>query len=247
MKFVQTALVAAILAGGMIASAGLVSKFFLKVRHEKVNAIAVKGYAEKDVASDIGKFSCRFSTEGATQREAYGALLKSQAAVLAHLRAQGFGEKEIQPDSINTGRTMKRDEKGNETNEIHHYYASQSVAVASGDVERIRSAASGVMDLIKEGVDISAGEPRFYVSDLKSTKMELLEKATKDGYSRALALAGNSGGKVGALLSAEQGVIQITERHSTDTSGGGVYDTSSIAKTAKVVVTLEYAVDTEKP
>ena len=60
-------------------------------------------------------------------------------------------------------------------------------------------------------------------------------------------LAKNSGGRVGALLSAEQGVIQITERNSTDTSGDGVYDTKSIAKTAKVVVTLEYAVDAENP
>jgi hypothetical protein len=247
MKFVQTAVVAAILAAGMVGSAGLVSKFFLKVRHEKVNAIVVKGYAEKDVTSDIGKFTCTFATEGATQREAYDALLKSQAAVLAHLKAKGFGEKEILPVGINTGRTMKRDEKGNETNEIHHYWAGQSVEVTSGDVERIRSAAGGVMELIKQGVDISAGTPRFYVSDLKAVKMELLEKATKDGHSRALALAGNSGGKVGALLSAEQGVIQITERNSTETSGDGVYDTRSIAKTAKVVVTLEYAVDQEKP
>ena len=45
------------------------------------------------------------------------------------------------------------------------------------------------------------------------------------------------------LISAQQGVLQITERHSTETSGYGVYDTATIEKTAKAVVTLEYAIE----
>jgi hypothetical protein len=53
-------------------------------------------------------------------------------------------------------------------------------------------------------------------------------------------------GKVGALMSAQQGVLQITERNSTDTSGCGTYDTSTIGKTAKAVVTLEYAIESGK-
>ena len=116
----------------------------------------------------------------------------------------------------------------------------------SGNAELIRSMSTSVTELIQDGVDISAEAPRFYVSDLKSIKLELLEAATRDGYDRARILAQNSGGRVGTLISAEQGVIQITERNSTDTSGGGVYDTSSIDKTAKVVVTLNYAVDNAK-
>ena len=60
---------------------------------------------------------------------------------------------------------------------------------------------------------------------------------------RALALAKGSKGRIGALISAQQGVFQITERHSTDTSGSGEYDTSSIDKSAKAVVTLEYAIE----
>jgi len=71
----------------------------------------------------------------------------------------------------------------------------------------------------------------------------LLAQATEDGYCRALTLAQGSKGKIGALTSAQQGVFQITERHSTDTSGGGEYDTSSIEKTAKAVVMLEYAIE----
>ena len=45
--------VALVLAAGMVISAAVLSKFFLRVRHEQ--AISVKGYAEKDVVSDIGR------------------------------------------------------------------------------------------------------------------------------------------------------------------------------------------------
>jgi hypothetical protein len=43
-------------------------------------------------------------------------------------------------------------------------------------------------------------------------------------------------------VSASQGVYQIVARGSTGSSDYGEYDTSSIDKTARVVVTLEYAV-----
>ena len=48
---------------------------------------------------------------------------------------------------------------------------------------------------------------------------------------------------MGALISASQGVFQITARHSTEVSSWGVYDTSTIEKTVKAVVTLEYAIE----
>jgi hypothetical protein len=47
---------------------------------------------------------------------------------------------------------------------------------------------------------------------------------------------------VGRLVSAAQGVYQIVARGSTSGSDYGEYNTSSIDKTARIVVTLEYAV-----
>jgi hypothetical protein len=85
--------------------------------------------------------------------------------------------------------------------------------------------------------------PEFIVSDLSAVKMDLLAMATGDGYRRALVLAQNSKGTVGALIGAEQGVFQITRPHSTETSSYGMYDTSTIEKSAKAVVTLRYAID----
>lgn len=53
---------------------------------------------------------------------------------------------------------------------------------------------------------------------------------------------GTAGAKVGTLRAARQGVFQITEPDSTETSGYGVYDTSTIRKSVKAVMPLEYAI-----
>lgn len=230
-----------ILAVGMIVSAGVLSKFFVRIRHEQ--AITVKGYAEKDVVSNVGKFSCTCQARGTSLAEAYGKLQDGKRRVADYLRQNGFLDDEVEAGTIGTLKVSKRDAQGRETNEIEYYDVSQTLTITSTNVVRVRQVSTAITDLIKEGLDLSASSPEFYVSDLKETKLELLSKATEDAYRRAVALAESSHGKVGALMSAQQGVFQITARHSTDTSGYGMYDTATIEKTAKAVVTLEYAID----
>ncbi|MCE5276756.1 MAG: SIMPL domain-containing protein [Planctomycetaceae bacterium] len=243
-KAIKLAAAAAILALGLIASSVVLSKFFVNIKHEK--PITVKGYAEADIVSDIGKFACSNHVRGASLKEAYDKLQVGRSAILEHLKQKGFVESEIGTGTIQTTQVNKRNDKGNETNEVEFYDANQTVVVTSGNVTRIRDAAISIAGLIKEDINISVTAPEFLVSDLKDTKLKLLAKATDDGYRRALALAENSHAKVGALVSAEQGVLQITKRNSTDTSGYGVYDTSTIEKTAKAVVTLEYRIEPQK-
>jgi uncharacterized protein len=235
---------AVILALGMVFSSALLSRFFVRIRHEQ--AISVKGYAEKDVVSDVGKFACVCSARGASLADAYEKLQTGRSAVMEYLKQRGFAAAEITPETIRTSKISRRDAQGKDTNEIEYYDVLQEVSVASTNVALIKDAAIRITELIKEGIDVGASSPEFYVSDLKNAKLDLLAKATEDGRRRAAALAENSVGKVGALMSAQQGVFQITQRHSTDTSGYGMYDNSTIEKTAKAVVTLEYAVEAKK-
>ena len=239
-QVLKLSVVAVILALGMVLSSALLSKLFVRIRHEQ--SIRVKGYAEKDVVSDIGKFACAYNARGKSLKESYDKLQASRNTVADYLKRKGFAEAEIAQGTIQTAKLNKRDAQGKETNEIEYYDVSQTIAVTSGNVARVKDVSSSMTDLIKDGIDISSLGPEFYISDLKETKLQLLAKATEDGYLRAVTLAEKSKGKVGALLSAEQGVFQITERNSVDTSGYGEYDTSTIEKTAKIVVTLEYAI-----
>ncbi|MCX7591150.1 MAG: SIMPL domain-containing protein [Kiritimatiellae bacterium] len=231
---------AVIFALGMTASSLVLSKLLIRIRHEQ--AITVKGFAQRDVMSDIGRFCCTVSARGVSLKEAYEKLQESRQAVLAYLKQAGFQQTEVTPETIKTTRVMKRDAEGNETNEIECYDASQDISVSSSNVTAIQKTATGITELIKEGVDISAAAPEYYVSDLKNLKMTLLAEATRDGHRRAQMLAENSGGRVGSLIAARQGVFQITKRHSTETSDYGMYDTSTPEKTVKAIVTLEYQI-----
>jgi hypothetical protein len=60
---------------------------------------------------------------------------------------------------------------------------------------------------------------------------------------RARTLADGSGSRVGRLINASQGVIQVLARGAIDGGEWGQYDTSTIDKTLRVVVSLEYAVE----
>jgi hypothetical protein len=109
-------------------------------------------------------------------------------------------------------------------------------------VQVVRTISNESTALIKNGVEVESGSPVYKVSSIEKTKLELLEQATANAYERAQVLARGSGSGVGSLVSASQGVYQIVARGSTGSSDYGEYDTSSIDKTARVVVTLEYAV-----
>ncbi len=85
--------------------------------------------------------------------------------------------------------------------------------------------------------------PDYVTVEIEDIKMKLLGKATANGYERAGILAKNSNGKVGMLNSASQGVFQITPLHSMDVSDSGQHDTSTVEKTVKAVVTLEFNIE----
>ena len=236
---------AAIVAAGLFLSAAALSKFFVRIRHEKT--LEVKGYAETNVVSDIGRFTCRIQYRGRVLNEASVGLKAGRERVLAFLEGRGFQASEITLEPVEVYKIPRRDAQGREMNEVEFFDAAQSLAVESADVRRIRDSALALDELIRDGVDVRGFAPEFYVSDLQAIKLDLLARATEDGFRRAQALARNSQGRVGGLVSAQQGVFQITRRHSTDTSGYGMYDTQTPDKTAKAVVTLEYAIDPEKP
>ena len=57
--------------------------------------------------------------------------------------------------------------------------------------------------------------PEFFVSHLDKVKIDLMKRATENGRDRAEVMAKSAGEKLGSLVSARQGVIQITKPNST--------------------------------
>ena len=133
--------VAVVLALGMILSAALLSKLFVRIRHEE--AISVKGYAEKDLTSDVGKFSVSFTTRGTSLQESYDKLQESRNAVMAYLKRAGLNEAELVSETIAIEKIPKRDAQGRETNETEYYDASQTITGTAGNVRLIQVVSTG--------------------------------------------------------------------------------------------------------
>ena len=239
-NLLRYSMAATILAVGMVISSALISKFFVRVKQEK--EITVKGFATAPITSDRGKLRFVVFVRRDGREEAYKVLTKQVDQVIEKVRESAPADLLIERDLPDITVRKKLNEKGNRTHEIESYGADQTVTLTSSDVSWVKRAGPELNKLIGEGYDIRVQSPSFLVSDLSRIKQDLLQKATADGLRRAQLMAHNSGAEVGPLRAARQGVFQITEPNSIRTSSYGVYDTSTIEKSIKAVVTLEYSV-----
>lgn len=203
----------------------------------------VKGLAVKRVRSDIGVWRIDVRGEAQELKDAYGKLDTSFQRVRAFLRERGFPEVEIAVGAIDTVTHYKTEGYKEATREVLGYSLKRSLTVTSGAVDRISGAAAEVTRLIGEGVLVVSSAPEYHFGGLAALKVELMGLAAQDARTRADELAGNAGGRVGELQDAQMGVVQITRPHSTETSSYGVYDTDTIEKDVRAVVTVTFRVE----
>lgn len=238
---VRYALAAAILAIGMVISSALISRFFVRVQQQK--EIRVTGYAEAPVTSDVGQLIVGVSAQGADRAQTYKAVRGQTDSIADRIHTNAPADAQVTLGNADLTPVYRLNDKGVETHDVESYMGSQAVLVKSSDVKWIQQLSWDLNELTGQGYDVNVTAPSFLVSKLDETKRDLLQKATVDGYQRAQMVAKNSGARVGHLLAARQGVFQITRPDCTDTSDNGTYDTSTIVKSIKAVVALEYAVE----
>jgi hypothetical protein len=234
-------LLGATLAFGLIAAAGAIAKAFVASRSDA--GIRVKGFASTDIESDLATWSARITARAATLPEAYARLEQSAARLQAFVGSAGFPDSTWVLSAVSTEEVKKRNKDGIVTNEIDSYELTQDLSIRSDRVWDVAELSRNATSLIREGIDIKSFAPDYVSTSIEAVKLALLEAATANARERAETLARGSGGRVGALTSASQGVFQIVPRNSTDVSDYGSYDTSTVKKTVKAVVTLDFAVE----
>lgn len=226
---------------GLIVAAGVVSNAVLQVKREN-QALEVKGFAERSIESDFASWEGSFTTRAPQLTDAYVSLEASRAAVVGFLKSQAVSPStyELMPISMNA--LYAQTPEGVPTNQIEGYALTQSVNVSSPDIDLLGRLSQEAAALVKAGVEFSSYHPQYFYTRLGELKLEMLAEATADARQRAEILASESGGEIGPLLSARQGVFQITAAHSTEVSDYGHNDTSSREKSIKAVVTVRFAV-----
>jgi hypothetical protein len=225
---------------GLIGSALVISKPWVTIQHAE--PIMVKGYAEEEVSAGQGSLTVKISEKDDSNGGAYQKAGESLEMVRQLILDTLGNEVEVVELSSTLSETKKLNDKGNRTNEIEYVTATRSLRVNSEKVRELEILSRKLYDLNGQGIRLTLSGPDFFVSGLEEVKVDLMKRATENGRNRAEIMAKSSGEKLGSLVSAKQGVIQITKPNSTRTSSYGIYDTETIEKVVKLVVTLEFKI-----
>ena len=209
--------------------------------------ISVKGLAEKPIKADRAEWTVRLQVKGATIAEALGKLRKERPALDQFLAGAGFDAASMTESNEASEPNYEQVEgrNGNMRSVQEGHVARQSITINTADIGKIIAAAKGIVQFEADGHPVTFGEPQYLVSNLEDVKMSLIADAMKNSRTRAAEFAKNGDVKVGRMRSASQGAFYILPAGADQdvSDWGGSYDKSTVDKIARVVVTVDYAID----
>jgi hypothetical protein len=238
-RFPQLFLGLVILSGG-IAIGGSAMGDGLRARSGQ-EMITVTGSARKSIVSDTVVWRASVTSTQPTPAEASRELAGWVDRVRSFLRGAGAGDDEVRVDPVTTETIPQLTPEGRgDTGRVAGYRLSRAFEVRSSRVKEITDIVQKSSALLTEGVPLTAQPPEYRYAQLARIRPGLLAEASRDAKTRGQRLVNAAGGRLGRLRSVSTGVIQVTAPNSTDTSGEGVYDTSTIEKDATAVVRLTF-------
>lgn len=225
-----------------IFSSWLISRSMVQIKRFGSEVIGVTGSAERIIQSDQAVWTGEFTRRSPDMTLAYQTLKSDLDLVRNFLISKGLRQEDIVVNAVTTEILYRKNEKGNDTNDIEAYRLSQSVTVQSNDVGKVMLVSREATELINQGVELISTAPQFFYTKLGDLKLALLAEASGNAKQRAEQMASRTGNKIGGMRSARTGVFQITPSNSVEVSDWGVNDTSSVEKKVTAVVHLSFAI-----
>ena len=197
-------------------------------------SIVVKGLAEQTVDSDYATWGLTVRRAGNSFSDVQEALVRDRDRVVMFLRGLGFGDTELEIRPLVVTDAYSREYAS--ANVPTRYSGSALVLLKSERIDAVQKAALATDPLIAAGVPLDAGTgPQYELRAFNDAKGPLLAAATASAKTQAERFANETGAQLGALKSANQGVIQISG------VGGNRFDSStSREKRLRVVSTFTY-------
>ncbi len=249
---------------------GLIAYAYMSVRNQP-KTIDVKGSAKRAIVSDLVSWSCQITARDPDLVKAYDKLKADADKVAAFLKEAGIPQQETRFAAISTNNIFAREVivggkarplggeisgdapaggaqgSGNpvvvQTSKVEMYVLTQTISVESRDVQHVPEASRNITRLIRDGVEIESSAPSFYFTRLSELKIDMLAEATKDATRRAEQVVSNANGKLGRLVEARMGVMQINPKNITDVSDTGNNDTTSMEKEITAIVAARFEVN----
>ncbi len=196
------------------------------------NTISTSGSSKITVTSDYAKwkFDIQREVSEATLAKGYELLATDLLEVRKFLAEKNISAEEFEVSPVITHR---QDSQGQLQNK---YILSQTITTYSSNVDRITALADSIGVLSSSGIFISSDLPMYFYNNLPEIKKKLLISAIADARIRAKEISKANSIRIGGLMSASSGVVEVLAPNSTNLTDFDIYDTSSKIKDITVHV-----------
>lgn len=232
----QRLIAAAILAFGLILGGWFVGHGFASRAPTRI--VTVKGLAERNVSADLAVWPLRFAEAGNNLAEVQERVQRDTASVRAFLALHGLADAIAQRSLQVTDRAAQQ---WGTPQYKERYVVSATLLVRSHDVKAVATAAQATGQLVQQGVALEGqgpdAGPSYLFTGINAIKPALLTDAIKAARTAAAQFAHDSDSRLGPIVRANQGLIEILPRDPAP----GAREQQQIDKTVRVVATLNYA------
>ena len=230
-------------------SIGLVGFTGIKVYQKLKNTtyISVKGAAGIPVRADMASWSLTVNTKGKDLIQGSTLNSKHTQMIYDYLISTGFTPEEIVIEAVVPHTNYKRKyvqvsptyTREENTAEVLSYDFYRTITINTKRLEVVSKSYEGVSALLSQGIDLNIEKPAYRVSDIETKKLAVLKEAIRNAHLRAQLFTGLDDSKSLELSNAQSSVFQIT-RPEAEASDYGYYDTSTVDKVARTVVTVTF-------
>ena len=214
-------------------------------RNSSYNTVSVTGSGSRILRADMSKWCGTISVAQSTRQDCYNRLDQSRLRVSRFLTAQGFtpDEFKFQAIEVNEQHESIYSSDGKVTGSKRvGFIMTQDVVVESSKIDSVITVSRDITQLIRDGVDISSGDPSFYLTDLGVLKLTLIDEATANAKIRAEKLI-RGFSRLKGIDNIDVGVFQITDPYGEDDYYyGGTNNTTSEYKNVSVTVHAKYII-----
>jgi hypothetical protein len=225
-----------------IALAGLLAGNGLARARSADRYVTVKGVTEREVRADLAIWPLQVVGADNDLSAAQSRLAASIGGVKQFLARHALDTTKIELANFSVS-DASANQYAPDRAPTNRFVIRQTVLVRSTEPEKVLSASQQIGELAAIGVAVSSGGeygpgggPTFVFSGLNKLKPAMIAESTARAREAAEQFARDSHSALGGIRQANQGVFEILARDQAP----GITQESQIAKTVRVVSTVEY-------
>jgi hypothetical protein len=227
---------ALIVAGGLAASGWLVGAGIENMRSLD-RYVTVKGLAERDVKADKAVWPITYVATDDVLQNAQAKIDADTDRLFEFLARHGIGREATELQNLQVTDQLAQSYRSGPIES--RYIVNQTIQVRTDDVDAVVAASQDIGKLLQGGIVLGYNPgPSYLFTGLNDIKPEMIAAATANAREAAQQFATDSGGQLGGIRRATQGLFQILAADGAP----NMMEANQINKTVRVVTTMEYLI-----